>query len=221
MKAPRLLPLLASATLLLAGACARGTTADVERPNSAALNAARESAVARAADTLNTASTAVAAATPAAVEPAARKTSTDYREEIRLADARLKATPRNFEALLTRAKAKSHLKDYKEAMTDYNAAVRLQTHQRPKLYYNRGLNRLKMKEYSGAISDFGKAIKYNPQDKEAYLRTWVPPKCRSSTISRLFRTLPESYCPRPRLRRRLRVPRHQLLLHQQAQGSPG
>ncbi|UOQ76357.1 tetratricopeptide repeat protein [Hymenobacter sp. 5516J-16] len=199
MKAP-ILSLATCLTLLFLTDCAR-TTTEVERPTSAARNAARETSVAQAADSAArpaagvNATVSTAPTPPLPVEPAARKSNADYRADIRTADLALKAKPRDFDALLARAKAKSHLKDYREAVIDYNAALRLKP-TNAEAYYNRGLNRLKLKEYSAAIVDFGKAVKYNPRTRKLISAAELL-KCRCSTSRAPFRISPKPSASTP------------------------
>ncbi|GAC1382888.1 MAG: hypothetical protein NVSMB30_30420 [Hymenobacter sp.] len=94
-------------------------------------------------------------------------TTAEYRTMLASAEAALKANPKNASALLQRAKAKSYLKQYKEALPDYTAALRYQR-ANPDIYYNRGVNRLMMKEYKAAATDFSGALKYRPDDKESF-----------------------------------------------------
>ncbi|QDA59143.1 tetratricopeptide repeat protein [Hymenobacter jejuensis] len=172
-----ILPLLSGAlVLLLTTQCA--TTVETEKPRT--LTSQREmqhepgnpryidstGAAATAPDAKLSATSTVA---PPRAAPAAAKTAVpvDYKAEIRAADVRLKASPRDADALLARAKAKSNLKDYREAMLDYNATLRI-TPTNADAYYNRGLTHLKLKEYNASISDFSKALKYRPDDKEAF-----------------------------------------------------
>ena len=108
-----------------------------------------------------------AAAASAEREKEKKLTPADYHLMLIKADANIKANPKNAVALLQRAKAKSYLKQYPEALTDYTAAIRYQRNN-PDAYYNRGVNRLMMKQYKAATSDFASAIKYRPNDKESF-----------------------------------------------------
>ena len=94
-------------------------------------------------------------------------TTADYRAMLANAETAVARDPKNPRALLARAKAKSYLKMYEEAMPDYAAAIHYQRNN-PDGYYNRGVNRLMMKDYRAAQSDFSGAIKYRPDDKESY-----------------------------------------------------
>ena len=108
-----------------------------------------------------------AAAASAEREKEKKMTPAAYRLLLSNAENQLKANPKNPVALLQRAKAKSHLKQYAEALPDYTAAIRYQRNN-PDAYYNRGVNHLMMKQYKAASSDFTGAIKYRADDKESY-----------------------------------------------------
>ena len=63
----------------------------------------------------------------------------------------------------TEAYAKHELKQYKEAIGDFDKAIELN----PKdayAYYNRGNAKHDLKQYKEAIADFDKAIELNPKD---------------------------------------------------------
>jgi len=92
---------------------------------------------------------------------------TDYRTTHSAPDARPTSTPADVRALLVRAKAKSHLKNYDAALADLNMAVHFSP-ANAEAYYQRGLTRLKLKQFPAAIADFNKATQYNPQYKEAF-----------------------------------------------------
>lgn len=108
-----------------------------------------------------------ATAASAEREKEKKMTALDYRNMLANADAILKVDPKSSKAYLQRAKAKSYLKEYAEAMPDYATAIRYQR-DNPDAYYNRGVNRLMMKQYKAAVTDFSGAIKYRPEDKESY-----------------------------------------------------
>ena len=95
-----------------------------------------------------------------------KMTALDYHNMVANADAILKVDPKSAKAYLQRAKAKSYLKDYAQALPDYAAAIRYQR-DNPDAYYNRGVNHLMMKQYKAATSDFSGALKYRPEDKES------------------------------------------------------
>ena len=127
-------------------------------------------AVASAAATAGTAGTPEIMSTAAAEaerEKEKKMTALDYRNMLANADAILKVEPKSSKAYLQRAKAKSYLKNYAEALPDYAAAIRYQR-DNPDAYYNRGVNRLMMKQYKAAITDFSGAIKCRTDDKESY-----------------------------------------------------
>ena len=63
--------------------------------------------------------------------------------------------------------AKAHLKQYTEAIADYDKAIELD----PKLapaYMNRGVAKYNLKQYSEAIADYDKAIELDPDYAPAY-----------------------------------------------------
>lgn len=167
--------LICGAVLLLTTQCAR--TTEPENPAYAQTDAARRAVMmedaAPAQDTIGAAATApdaslsAAATAPVPAVPTPVVTAADYRRAIRTADAGLKEHPRNFDLLLTRARARTQLGDYAEALPDYTAALRLKSDD-ANAYRGRGMARASLKQYSAAISDFSKALKYNPNDKEAY-----------------------------------------------------
>jgi tetratricopeptide (TPR) repeat protein len=121
----------------------------------------------------NTAGAAAPVAVPTAAVASAERakekkmTTAEYRTMLATAEAAVKANPKDATALLQRAKAKSYLKKYAEALPDYTAALRYQR-TNPDIYYNRGVNRLMMKQFKAASTDFSGAIKYRPDDKESY-----------------------------------------------------
>ena len=63
--------------------------------------------------------------------------------------------------------AKYELKQYKEAIADYDKAIELN----PKdadTYYNRGAAKNHLKQHKEAIADYDKAIELDPKDADAY-----------------------------------------------------
>ncbi len=54
-----------------------------------------------------------------------------------------------------------------DAISDYTKAIEIDSSY-DAAYYNRGLVKDKLKDYSGSISDFNKAIELNPNDAESY-----------------------------------------------------
>ncbi len=67
-----------------------------------------------------------------------------------------------------RGSAKHKLKQYKEAINDYDNAIELN----PKnvfAYYNRGLNKFHLNQYKESIKDFDRVIELNPKYVEAYI----------------------------------------------------
>ena len=108
-----------------------------------------------------------AAAASAEREKEKKMTPAAYHLMLSEAETQLKANPKSPVALLQRAKAKSYLKQYADALPDYTAAIRYQRNN-PDAYYNRGVNRLMMKQYKAASTDFTGAIKYRADDKESY-----------------------------------------------------
>ncbi|MBW3130889.1 tetratricopeptide repeat protein [Hymenobacter profundi] len=167
--------LICGATLLLTTQCAR--TTEPENPTYTQSDAARRAVAMEAAtpdlDTIGAAATApdaslsAAATAPVPAAPDLNVTPADYRTAIRTADAGLKLHPRNFDLLLTRAKAQTKLGNYAEALPDYTAALRLKSDD-ANAYRGRGMAYAALQQYSAAISDYSKALKYNPNDKEAF-----------------------------------------------------
>ena len=86
-----------------------------------------------------------ASAASAEREKEKKMTALDYRNMLANADAILKVEPKSSAAYLQRAKAKSYLKDYAQALPDYATAIKYQRNN-PDAYYNRGVNRLMMKQ---------------------------------------------------------------------------
>lgn len=108
-----------------------------------------------------------AATASAEREKEKKMTPAAYHLMLSEAETKLKANPKSPVALLQRAKAKSYLKQYADALPDYTAAIHYQRNN-PDAYYNRGVNRLMMKQYKAASTDFTGAIKYRANDKESY-----------------------------------------------------
>ena len=67
----------------------------------------------------------------------------------------------------TEAPQKMKLKQYKEAIADYDKAIELNPKD-AKAYYNRGNAKHQLKQYKEAIADYDKAIELNPKDANAY-----------------------------------------------------
>ena len=63
--------------------------------------------------------------------------------------------------------SKTSLKQYKEAIADYDKAIELNPKD-AKAYNNRGVAKRQLKQYKEAITDYDKAIKLNPKDVKAY-----------------------------------------------------
>jgi len=68
---------------------------------------------------------------------------------------------------LNRGIVKGKLKDFREAIEDYNQALKLSP-ESPDIYYNRGIAYFDLKEYPQAIKDYSQAIKLNPDYPDAY-----------------------------------------------------
>jgi tetratricopeptide (TPR) repeat protein len=66
-----------------------------------------------------------------------------------------------------RGNAKSKLKDYYGAITDYTKAIELKPDY-ANAYNNRGNSKKDLKDHYGAITDYTKAISLNPDFVEAY-----------------------------------------------------
>ena len=69
-------------------------------------------------------------------------------------------------AYYNRGNAKYELKQYQEAIADYDKAIEL--NQKMCRYYNRGNAKYELKQYQEAIADFNKAIELNPKDAHTY-----------------------------------------------------
>ena len=93
-------------------------------------------------------------------------TALDYRNMLANADAILKVDPKS-PSLPAAGQGQKLPEGLRQAMPDYAAAIRYQRNN-PDAYYNRGVNRLMMKQYKSATSDFSGAIKYRPEDKESF-----------------------------------------------------
>lgn len=63
-----------------------------------------------------------------------------------------------------RGSAKIKLKKYKEALEDYNKALKLYPHDAAS-YGNRGVIKIKLKDFEGAIEDFKKSLELDPDSK--------------------------------------------------------
>jgi tetratricopeptide (TPR) repeat protein len=94
-------------------------------------------------------------------------TLADYRTQLAHANEELKAHPKSGHALFERAKANSHLKNYKAARLDYLAALRM-LRSNPDVHYNKAVNEMMMSEYRLAALDFTGAVRLRPDDKEAF-----------------------------------------------------
>lgn len=94
-------------------------------------------------------------------------TPADYRTQLAQANEELKAHPKNGRAIFERAKANSHLKNYKAARLDYLAALRM-LRGNPDVHYNKAVNEMMLSEYRLAAIDFTGAVKLRPDDKEAF-----------------------------------------------------
>jgi tetratricopeptide (TPR) repeat protein len=66
-----------------------------------------------------------------------------------------------------RGNAKSKLKDYYGAITDYTKAIELKPDYAI-AYFHKGSNKFDLKDYDGAIADFNKAIELDPQFAMSY-----------------------------------------------------
>ncbi|MEJ7664406.1 MAG: hypothetical protein WKG07_35245 [Hymenobacter sp.] len=88
----------------------------------------------------------------ASAERAAERklTAADYRYQLARASLVLKMKPRDGRARLERAKAYSNLKKYKEAKSDYVAALRTMRGN-PDVYYNKAVNELMLREYKAEL----------------------------------------------------------------------
>jgi tetratricopeptide (TPR) repeat protein len=70
-------------------------------------------------------------------------------------------------AYQNRGISKSKLEDKKGAMSDFDAAIRVNS-QNAQAYYNRGVTRSELGDRKGAIADYDTAIRINPQYADAY-----------------------------------------------------
>jgi tetratricopeptide (TPR) repeat protein len=61
----------------------------------------------------------------------------------------------------SRGRAKALLKNFNEALSDYNKAIKIDAN-KPDYYSNRGFSKAKLSDYFGAIADYTKAIQLNP-----------------------------------------------------------
>ncbi len=83
----------------------------------------------------------------------------------------LKLNAKHTEALSARAGLYAQLKQYKEALADYNMLAKANATN--ELYFERGLVYADMGQYSSAIGDFSKAIQSDPSFHKAYYNRGV------------------------------------------------
>jgi len=82
------------------------------------------------------------------------------------------ATNQEDAAYSNRAKINLELKNYKEAIADYDLAIKYNP-MGIDAYYNRGLARIIIGDYSGASTDMSAVIKAKPQDADAFFNRAV------------------------------------------------
>lgn len=70
-------------------------------------------------------------------------------------------------AFFSRGNFKKRVKNYKEALSDFNKAIELYP-SFAEAYFKRGNIKNLMGDFEGAISDYNKAIEFNPNLAEAY-----------------------------------------------------
>ena len=75
-------------------------------------------------------------------------------------------------AYFYRAYARSRLKNYIGAISDYTKAIKIKSDD-SLYYFNRAIVKRDLEDYNGAISDYTKAIKIKPNDTQAYINRGI------------------------------------------------
>ncbi len=92
----------------------------------------------------------------------------DYQGAISEFNQAINLNPKYQQAFNGRGIAYSKLKDYSQALADYDSAIALESDAAKKVYYNRALTYSKLKQYPQAIADYSKVITFNPKNGRAY-----------------------------------------------------
>lgn len=92
----------------------------------------------------------------------------DYQGAISEFNQAINLNPKYQQAFNGRGIAYSKLKDYSQALADYDSAIALESDAAKKVYYNRALTYSKLKQYPQAIADYSKVITFNPKNGKAY-----------------------------------------------------
>lgn len=92
---------------------------------------------------------------------------TNYPKAVKLLDLEITGTP-SAEAYYYRAKAKAHMRNFREALEDFTLSLSWNPH-KPETYMFRGGAHYELENYKEAITDFSKALEYRSNYYEALL----------------------------------------------------
>jgi tetratricopeptide (TPR) repeat protein/S1-C subfamily serine protease len=90
---------------------------------------------------------------------------TDYDNAMKSIDMAIQLEPTDRILLNEKATLHSNRKEYEKAITIYNDLLKTKE---PYLYYNRGIAKSALGDKKGAISDYDRAIEFNPKFADAY-----------------------------------------------------
>ncbi|MBF0558526.1 MAG: tetratricopeptide repeat protein [Nitrospirae bacterium] len=90
-----------------------------------------------------------------------------WKDNLTLMSDIIRSDPNNIVAYTHPGISKAKLKDYTEAIMEYNKAIEVDPNNAI-AYSNRGIVKAKLKDYTGAILDYNKAIEVDPNNAIAY-----------------------------------------------------
>jgi len=94
-----------------------------------------------------------------------------YKNAIAVCIAVLELKPKYLEILVLKADCRFALKDYTNAVIDYDEAIKAMPAEKPdyNCYRQRAKSKIELKDYKGAIKDWSVILDANPKDEEAFI----------------------------------------------------